>query len=528
MAVTIVSNLTNLDECDVTDDWALTQGAGGLEANDEFERTGTACIGAKVSNEEAGVELTFPGGSRDMSGEHLYFWLQATLALDPAGTGMRVLLSDGTNVNEYEVADATTYLGGWQRFCLECDATPTVDNSANIAAITIVGFEMDTATAVTGNISSFFVDKVDVQPSAEAYAIEVSGGTTGARGTWQEIVDAAINDAIGIVERRNGIIVLNGPIEFGITTAADTYFEDANEVCVFQNHFVEDAFYALNFVGNSGQVNSFVLGEEVGSGDDSRGTGGGLITSAGPTFLIEAEDANIIVDFWGVTIDGAGITTWQQTNAQAVSCTWTNSDSIIHDNNAEMREGTISASIAVSGVGAVEFLQNPVTPDFRDMSIINCIHAIEWSVNGANDLDLRGIKFAGNTADVRFNHTTGLLTVNVLELSDTPSTSDGGGGGTITVIASNPVTITVVEGDFVTVVEGARVGVHKVSDNSEVFNGLTNASGIASGTTSFAGDVIVKVREEVLDFKRQPAEVVAGTGLIQTISAEDDPNYTAT
>ena len=607
MVVTVVSNLTLLDEADVTDDWSTTQGGSGLEANDEFQRTGVACIGAKISNEEAGVELAISGG-RNMAGEHLYAWVQATLGLDPVGTGIRVILGDGTNENEYEVFNSLTYLGGWQVIVLDCDAVPTVDGGTNIGAVTTIAFEMDTAQSVTGNISSFFVDKVTVQPSSETYAIEVSGGLTGDRGTWQEIVAHSVNDEIGVVERRSGIIVLNGPIEFGITTAADTFFEDTDEVCVFQNQFVEDAFYALNFVGNSGQTNHFRLGVEVGSGDDSRGTGGGLIKSAGATFKIVATDANMNpLDFFGVVVDGADTTQWEQTNAQAVSCTWTNSGQITHDNGAEMREGTISASTTIlashtgasdldfndnggspdtivrpsgdwisdgfevgdevvitatssnnismiitvltatvlsvatgtivdeqntsglveaKGSGAIQFLQNPTTPEFRDMSIINCVHGIEWDLDGTNDLDLRNVKYAGNTADVRFNHESGLLTVNVLELGGTPSTSDGGAGGTITVVSAVSILVTIKSAGTGGTIEGVSVFIDEdpVSIPPTLFSGTTNSSGVFSasygGTTPL--DVTVRARLRGLIPVSVLSTILEGTGLIVPITMTRD------
>jgi len=607
MAVTVVDKLSNLDQADASTDWTTTGGASGLSVSTVLNRTGSGAIGVKISNEEGGIKYTIPSsGTRDMTGEHIYIWANFQLALDPIGTGMRILLGDGTLTNEYLMLDSTTYPGGWVRLVLECDATPTVDNSADITSITNIGVEVDTVVASGGNNHTFVVDRLDVQPSSVPYAIEVNGGLTGDRGTWTELIADSTNDALAIVERRAGIVALNGPVSFGITTGTDSFFEDTNEVVMFQNQFVEDDFFGLQFVGNSGQTNQFVLGTEVGSGDDSRGVGGGIIKTAGPSFHIKATSADIVVDFWGVTIDGAGLTQWEQTNAQAVSCTWINSGQITHDNNAEMREGTIASSsetlsthtgagdldfndnggsedtiirpsgswisdgfevgdeiiitstsnnnismtilaltatninvttgtvvdeqdtsgrVEAKGSGAFQPIQNPTTPDFRDMSIINCVHGIEWDLDGTTTMDLRGVTFAGNTFDYRFNHENGTNTVNVLESSDTPTTSDGGAGGAVSVVASNPITITVVEGDFVTVVVGARVGVHRADNNTELLNTTTNGSGIASGTTSFAGAVIVKVREEVLDFKRQPATVVAGTGLIQTISAEDDDVY---
>jgi len=616
MAVTVIDKLSNLDQADVLTDWSASGGASGLGINTELNRTGSGCVGVKVSNEEGGVTLTFPGGSRNMTGEHIYVWANFQLALDPVGTGMRIILDDGTNANEYEMLNSTNYSGGYVRLCLQCDATPTVDNSADITAITDITIEVDTTVASGGNNDTFVVDRIDVQPSSVPYAIEINGGTTGDRGTWAEIIADSVNDALGIVERRAGVVALNGPVSFGITTATDSFFEDSNEVVMFQNQFVEDDFFGIQFVGNSGQTNQFVLGEEVGSGDDSRGVGGGVIKSAGATFHIKATDANIVVDFWGVSIDTAGRTEWEQTNAQAVSCSWTNSKQITHDNNAEMREGTISASslilathtgasdldfndnggsedtivrpsgswiddgfkvgdeivitstssnnismtilaltatninvvtativdeqntsgrVEAKGSGAIQFIQNPSGADFRDMSIINCVHAIEWDLDGTQTLDLRHITYAGNTFDIRFNHESGLLTVNISELGDTPTTSDGGAGGTITVANTVSVTITVIDAETEVVIANARVGVEESISKIEIINVLTNGSGVAENTSyNLPGDpTSVDIRVFDIDDAGQNKNVkrvedVTANGLSITIRLPNNPQYTPT
>jgi len=500
-----------------------------------LQRTGSGCVGVKISNEEGGVKLTFPGGSRNMTGEHIYVWANFQLALDPSGTGMRILLDDGTNINEYEMLDSTVYSGGYVRLVLECDATPTVDNSADITAITDIHVEVDTIVTSGGNNDTFVVDRIDVQPSSVPYAIEINGGTTGARGTWDEIIADSNNDAIGIVQRIGGIVAINGPVSFGITTATDSFFEDTDEVIIFQNQFVEDGFFGIQFVGNSGQTNLFVLGTEVGSGDDSRGVGGGVIKSAGPRFHIKATDTNIQVDFWGVTIDNADVTEWEQTNAQAVSCLWVNSLSITHDNNAEMREGTIASTAAATPRGAIEFIQNPAGADFRDMSIINCLYGIEWDLDGTNTLDLRNITYAGNTQDLRFNHNSGLLTVNISELGDTPTTSDGGEGGTIEVNNTVSVTITVIDAETEVVIANARVGVEESSSKIEIINALTNGSGVAENTAyNLPGDpTSVDIRVFDIDDVGQNKNVkrvenVTATGLAITIRMPNNPQYTPT
>jgi len=192
-------------------------------------------------------------------------------------------------------------------------------------------------------------------------------------------------------------------------------------------------------------------------------------------------------------------------------------------------EQNTSGKVESKGSGAIKLVGNPAgTADFRDMLIQNCVHGIENDVNGAITWDLRNVVTANNTQDIRFNHASGLLTVNVLEGSSTFTTSDGLLGGTISIVASNPIDIKVVEGDFTTDNPGARVGVHRADNNAELLNLVTDANGEVSGTTTFAGAVIVKVRDEAFNYKRQPATIVSGTGLSLTIAAEDDDKFTPT
>jgi hypothetical protein len=99
-------------------------------------------------------------------------------------------------------------------------------------------------------------------------------------------------------------------------------------------------------------------------------------------------------------------------------------------------------------------------------------------------------------------------------------------GSLFTPIASVPITITVLESDFTTVNPGARVGIHKASDNTEILNQVTDGAGQVTGsyTESTPLSVIIRTRDESFDFKNQPATITS-TGLTLTIVAEDDDVY---
>jgi len=231
----------------------------------------------------------------------------------------------------------------------------------------------------------------------------------------------------------------------------------------------------------------------------------------------------------GSTIDGASGILWTQTVDKMVSTTVTNSGKIDFNNNAEIRDGVITCSTAASGVGAIEFLQaaGPTCPDFRDMLLQNNTHAMEWSINGANSLCLRNITYASNTADLRFNHTCGLLTVGILECGDTPTTSDGAGGGTI--VINNNVCLTVTVKDSCgTAVSCARVAIFDApvcTGEAALFCGNTNACGIFSAVHNFGCVISVETRVRLKGFiPNNTGGCITMCGLCVPVTFISDPN----
>ena len=136
------------------------------------------------------------------------------------------------------------------------------------------------------------------------------------------------------------------------------------------------------------------------------------------------------------------------------------------------------------------------------MLLQNNASAMEWSINGANSLCLRNITYANNTNDLRFNHTCGLLTVGILECGDTPSTSDGAGGGTIVINNNVCITVTVLDTAGVAV-EGARVGIFDApvcTGEAALFCGTTNCMGVFTDTHNFGCVVSVSTRVRLKGF----------------------------
>lgn len=556
MTLSILNNTSVLFNMNGTSDnggtWTALGSASALASDADIfiETTGANSINAKldggVTGAQGGMQITrgtaidFDDAGTDRG--MIAVWVYMTGIV--GANGIRMLIgSDASNYKNYTMATidgsiGIQYNGGWVRMVVDLNQPATsTQGTPTMSACDYFAIEFDTDLDIMGNIKTIWIDQADYLDAAAiaagTVAFEVRGTTVTAGSALSELSSLTTVQNLGaIIKSANGSFDLNMPVKFGDTTASTTStITSTNEYLFIPNHQFNSGFCTIEFDGGTG-TNTATWGSESGSGDNTLGAKGGAIrgiqdgTNGNFKILCDASDATTVLA--GVTIDGADSISLSQTNVRLVSCTIVNCGSVSLDvgAGATLRDSVVTDSIAASGTGAVILVGNPAaTADFRDMLIQNCIHGIENEVNGANTWDLRNIKTANNTQDIRFNHTTGLLTVNVLEGSSTFTTSDGGGGGTIDIVASNPISITVVEGDFTTVNPGARVGVHKQSDNSEILNVLTNGSGVASGTTSFAGAVFIRVRDEAFEYKKVPATIVSGSGLTTTIAAEDDPVY---
>lgn len=556
MTLTITDNTTVAFDMEAVSDnggtWTALGSASALGLNDDIFKVGAGSIDAKLDGGAGGAQ----GGMQITRGTAFDFddagtdrgmvavWVFHTGTIGANGIRLRVG-SDASNFRNYTMATVDgaigiQYPGGFVRLVVDINKTATsTTGSPTMSACDYFAVEFDTDTDIMGNIPTIWIDQMNVldaaQIAAGTKAFEVRGTTAVAGAAIDEIsMLSNMVDLGGIVKASNGSYDLNMPVKFGDTTAATTStITSTNEYLFIPAHHFGNGFCEIEFDGGTG-TNTATWGAESGSGDNTLGATGGAIrgiqdgTNGNFKIVCDASDATTILA--GVIIDGADSVSLSQTNVKCVSCTFVNCGSISLDvgAGATLRDSTVTDSIAASGTGAVILVGNPAaTADFRDMLIQNCVHGIENEVNGPITWDLRNIVTANNTADIRFNHASGLLTVNVLEGSTSFTTSDGSAGGTISVVSSVPIFVHVVEADFVTDVVGARVGIHKVSDNAEVVNLVTDANGEINTTTGETTplNVIVKVRDEQFEFKRQPATIVSNTGLSLTISVEDDDVY---
>jgi len=540
MAVTVTNNMTTVDVCDLATNFELFgTGASALAVNGDVLQEGAGSIACKVTggmtNDDIGGVLFNNWLSTDITNKVIVLWVNTTNQMfSKANGGVRIVVEDGTgNQGFWFVGGSDTYKGGWQAFMVHGSTTFDGDSGTapTLTDINKVGGAIRTTSDIMGGVKTFFLDIIR-EYNDTTHAITVDGGTTGDRGNWAEVAVADDSASLGIVQARGGSILVQGRIKLGNDGSTDSFFQSRGEVVIWQDLPVDNSkttpTHFLDIVGGTG-TNSVEIGEEIGSGATSIGINGGVMRAANKTnsgFYLNIDQSDTTVLMAGMQIDGCNEFDFGQANLTVISCGINNSGNILF-NGAEMRESVVSDSTEAAGIGALVFRGgDPAADDFQNNLFVNNVHALEWEDNGPVSLDLENITFSNNTADLRFNHASGLLTVNIVEGGDSPTTSDGGAGGTITVVSAVTVTITVKSAATGNGIEGVKVFIDEdpVSVPPTLFSGTTNSSGVFTDTFngSTPQNVTVRARLRGLIPVTILDTIVANTGLSVPITMTAD------
>ena len=184
---------------------------------------------------------------------------------------------------------------------------------------------------------------------------------------------------------------------------------------------------------------------------------------------------------------------WEQANAEAIRCTFTNMDTIVVRNSAVIKKCVISNSVAPAKSAALDLgASDPAADTIRDLQIQNCINGILLRPTATSTYNFRNIKFSNNTNDVRIDAPAGAtVTINVLEGGSTPTTQNVNGS---TIVINNSVNLKVKVLDEAGVaIQSAQVGIFK-TDGTQLMNEATIADGTATESFNFTADTAVKVR----------------------------------
>lgn len=499
-APSYTTDLTTLNTAEATTNYTEPTGAaaGGIAvAEVDFFIQGTGCIsktfnatglGGLHYNNGAGVTIPTDGAYMAW----IYYGAPNAVATEANG-GMRLTI--GSGVGDYKswyVRGSDTYAyGGW--VCVPVDPAATADVTTGTPSATLqyFGYVVNSSNAVAkGNPFGFDAIRYG---RCEA---RMSGGETANYATFSGY--ATENDLTtnrwGLIQAIPGGYQVQGLVILGYLSAVD--FRESNTTVLISNtKKVSANFNAFEIRQSTSRVDwtniSFLA-----LGTVSRGN---LVTT-------DNADINII----GCTFTEMG-TFGFQSNSTINSSTFRNCN-LITQSSAQF-----TGCIFDSTNDAVKTFLSNNPNNITDCSFISSgtKHAIEITTPGT-------YTFIGNTFtgyagtngstgnEAIYNNSGGAVTLNISGGGISP-TYRNGASATTTVNASVSVTITVLNSSQSPVV-GASVYVIKNSDSSVIINTTTNASGVATGSTSAgSGAITIRIRKSSVGSTRYIPNESSGT-----------------
>lgn len=518
MAATITPLLTKFtgatsttSDCEAITDWS---GSPVLDQINNLENAG--CLSKKVSNSYLSFVYTL-ASSYDftVAGKtHIYVWMMVTtlgkLATRENG-GMRIRVEGATtsDFKEWYVGGITSggkpdYPGGWKCFVIDTTKTPDrTGGTVNLNSVPKVGVGFIMAVSVTGNVTNAFWDVMRV-----GSGLQITGGTSGTPGTFQDILDAedTSTNKYGILRKEGGILFCSGELIFGDASGTtDTYFTDTGQVIVFEDKQVNSALYKIKTQGNGTGTTQIKFGTKIGSGESAVGNAGCTFRSANKSatpFQIDCLQSNVgIWGFYACIFQNGGLTKFDKisTNtADLISCSWINMDQAdVAD--SFVRNCTFSG-YTPDTIGALKW--NSAIDIKRcafnaNTDATNNPAAIEHPAQG--NFTYTDLTFSGNDYDINYTAaaSSGVLTITKSGTSN-PSTSKilNPTGNSVSIVSSSTLTITVLD-EAKNPIQNAQTGIYKLSDNTQLMNEDTISDGTA--TESYVGatplDIIIKVRK---------------------------------
>ena len=312
MAVTVDpitdGDFTRLERADAIANWTedgTVWTALALNTASEVENTG--CLEVRV---DPGIgSLVASITSRSLENVHLRMWVKLAQSISAGATyGARLIVGTETNHGSwivYDDANQVPVYNGWMMLVVDprkpydavVGTAPT-----DILAITDLGCRVD---FVDGNGKVLPVGDM----IWEGNEVSIEGGTTGARGTFAEWTTDDESNGYGILRGVGGVYYMNAGAVFQGVGTATSFFEDINQLVIFEDLPVSGSLYKFRHVGNATGTNHFQLGTSSGTGVNKEGASGGVMRAAGAApFRIEAIDTNIdVAAYFGVTMLGPSV-----------------------------------------------------------------------------------------------------------------------------------------------------------------------------------------------------------------------------
>jgi len=474
MAIT-PTNLVSISDAESVTGW--TNDSFSLEPDIKVQGgNSVSCAQTLRGNNDA----WYAGGPWNLTNLHVRLgWNTAYVAYFAPTNPVQVLIGDGSNTAyaTYYTANSD-YAGGWVDLVIVVDATnfPGV----NLNAVTEVGVRVDTAAKPRNVPANAWFDNFRAIDG-----LQITGTS--------DFNAAAVLDAASVYkvfEKVDGVLFAIG--ELLITSGCN--FTSSNETVVFPSRYVSTSLYKLSADGNSSvDISGMVL----------KSLGSAVVTFASPLNSLSLVSCSFIdinqltftptvtsPTFSNNAFTGCGPTTQ---GIDATNCAWGASGTITLTStltSCQINNHTSSPGVACSSLDQLDncsFVAG--TGHAVDLGTISSSTSMTWNSQASGYAATDG---STGTETVLVNVAAGqTLTINNegsgLSIMNT-------GPGSVNVISGAvTVRVTVIANDTGLPVQDARVYIKRVSDNTTVLTGLTNASGIIEDTAySYVGDEAVE------------------------------------
>lgn len=492
MTVTVDdSNVNIIDGADSTTGWT----GSAIALTTTFQREDTGNLGDQASEGFEDPYFTFT--SADFSGRTIFCWMRSGNPDTEANDGFGIILGDGTVRTSYSVGGSDNYghfALGWSSFRLDLASLPTgfrdLVSTAPPTLTTIVdiGVSMSYITKAAGNADNVFWDQMTWVANGNPMLL-IQGGTTGARGTFAEIVVLDIattsGDAYGCIRELVGAKAyeLFFGIEYGHATA-DTFFDDDG----FQ------LFINGNGSGDGGMTaGNMDIDLNGGSGTNLIVWDNFVVVGVGTVSNWDWSDATyetisltngVLTDLGTIAFAVSGGTLRQAINLKFVNCGQID-PSTMPFNNVEFIGST-------DADGAMLWPSSVTNQDTLNFVSDGSGHAIEALNTGTFDYEAitdtgytgtRGsnlVAASGSTDAMFYNNSGGLITLNVTGGGQSPSVRNGA-GATTQVNADVVVT-------FDQMLDDTEVRVYTAGTSTELA-GIENATAGSADNRNFAATI---------------------------------------
>jgi len=460
-------------------------------------------------------------------GQHIYMWIHCpTIGLlqTKANKGLTIRLGSDltTDYREFLIAgsdDANGWNGGWKCFVIDPTKTGSVTDTGtfDVGAIRYFGVWIDTNAIAKG-------DNIFISQIAVCKGIRVTGtSTTG----WKDVVDYCIdypNRAWGVFQERDGIYYQFGKANIGSTAqAANVSFADSGRIIQFgiSEYWNGTAWVTLADIDYSGielqdhasYTTTFSDGVIVGTDNGRSGS-----------VIIGNDNHNVSLDLYGGN-NAASLTTCYGTIFKGLTGTLV----MGNDSNHLFYGVTINKCHQFDPVGA------PVIRNCTFSETIDTDAALLWNANIniqdskfiANTLGAafeypiqgtysqNGLTYSGNTYDILYSDdaSSGILTINAIDSNPSTSEITNTTGNSVSIVNSVDIDVYVKDEDN-NAIPGARVGVYKTSDNTQLMLEESAVStGLASESYNYTvdTDIYIRVRDSSIGSTRYYPGKTTGT-----------------